>query len=242
MPHCLPTSRRSILAALNGLVGDHLAATQNPLAIPMRLRRCGRVIEPKRSQLATAIPDAREKVLLFLHGLYMNDLQWGRNGRNPGAVLADELGWTPVHLHYNTGLHVSTNGRALADLLEKLAGEWPVPLRQLGIILHSCGGLLARSAQYYGASADHCWTKAFAILGVPRHTTPRLRAGTRGQLREPCFWAPVLTVRHWDGLPVSAARGLRTCDMATWSIETGKAPTDSKIRATRVSRCRFRTA
>lgn len=172
--------REAILAALNGLVGDHLAATQNPFAIPMRLRRCGRVIEPKRSQLATAIPNAREKVMLFLHGLCMNDLQWGRNGRNPGTVLAGELGWTPVHLHYNTGLHVSTNGRALADLLEKLAGEWPVPLRELGIIGHSCGGLLARSAQYYGASAGHCWTSSLrylVFLGTPHHGSALERAG-----------------------------------------------------------------
>jgi hypothetical protein len=74
----------------------------------------GRVIETKRSQVATAIPNAREKVMLFLHGLCMIDLQWGRNGRNPGTLLAGELGWTPVHLHYNTGLHESTNGRAHA--------------------------------------------------------------------------------------------------------------------------------
>ena len=172
--------REAVLAALNGLVGDHLAATQNPLAIRMRLRRGGRVIEPERSQLASAIPNAREKVLLFLHGLCMNDLHWGRNGRNPGTVLAGELGWTPVHLHYNTGLHVSTNGRALADLLEKVAREWPVPLRELAIIGHSCGGLLARSAQYYGALADHCWTKSLrylVFLGTPHHGSALERAG-----------------------------------------------------------------
>ncbi len=31
--------REAVLAALNGVVGDHLAATGNPLAIPMALRR-----------------------------------------------------------------------------------------------------------------------------------------------------------------------------------------------------------
>jgi hypothetical protein len=31
--------REAVLAALNGLMGDYLAATGNPLAIPMRLRR-----------------------------------------------------------------------------------------------------------------------------------------------------------------------------------------------------------
>lgn len=172
--------REAVLAALNGLVGDHLAATGNPLAIPMRMRRSGRVIEVKRTQLATAIPDAGKKVLLFVHGLCMNDLQWGRNGRNPGIALARELGWTPLHLHYNTGLHVSTNGRALAGLLEKLASEWPVRLRELSIIGHSCGGLLARSAHYYGTLAGHRWPKLLrhlVFLGTPHHGSALERAG-----------------------------------------------------------------
>lgn len=172
--------REAVLAALNGLVGDHLAATENPLAIPMRLRRSGRAIEVKRSQLATAIPDVGKNVLLFVHGLCMNDLQWGRNGRNPGLALARELGWTPIHLHYNTGLHVSTNGRALAGLLEKLASEWPVRLRELSIIGHSCGGLLARSAHYYGTLAGHRWPKLLRhllFLGTPHHGSALERAG-----------------------------------------------------------------
>lgn len=172
--------REAVLAALNGLVGDHLAATENPLAIPMRVRRSGRAIEVKRSQLATAIPDVGNRVFLFVHGLCMNDLQWGRNGRNPGVVLARELGWTPLHLHYNTGLHVSRNGSALADLLEKLGSEWPVRLQEVAIIGHSCGGLLARSAHYYGTLAGHCWPKHLrylVFLGTPHHGSALERAG-----------------------------------------------------------------
>ena len=172
--------REAVLAALNGLVGDHLAASENPLAIPMRMRRSGRVIEVKRTQLATAIPDVGKRVLLFVHGLCMNDLHWGRNGRNPGVALARELRWTPLHLHYNTGLHVSTNGRALAGLLEKLASEWPVRLRELSIIGHSCGGLLARSAHYYGTLAGHHWPNLLRHLvsvGTPHHGSALERAG-----------------------------------------------------------------
>ncbi len=105
--------REAVLAAVNGVVGDHLAATKNPLAIAMRLRRGGLALEVERSHLAAAIPDVSDKVLLFVHGLCMNDLQWSRGRRNRGTDLAHELGWTPVHLHYNSGLHVSTNGRAL---------------------------------------------------------------------------------------------------------------------------------
>lgn len=37
----LSPEREAVLAALNGLIGDYLAATDNPLAIAMRLRRHG---------------------------------------------------------------------------------------------------------------------------------------------------------------------------------------------------------
>ena len=107
-------------------------------------------------------------------------LQWARNGRNPGSLLAGELGWTPVYLHLNTGLHVSTNGRALADLLERLAAEWPVPLRELAIIGHSYGGLVARSAHYYAAAAGHTWPRSLGrliFLGTPHHGSALERAG-----------------------------------------------------------------
>src|SRR5208283_195742 len=40
--------REAVLAALNGLMGDYLAATGNPLAIPMRLRRNGQALTLKR--------------------------------------------------------------------------------------------------------------------------------------------------------------------------------------------------
>jgi len=172
--------REAAIAVLNGVVGDHLAATGNPLAIPMRLRRSGRALDLRKNHLAAAIPAAGGKALLFVHGLCMNDLQWARHGRNPGSALATELGWTPVYLHYNTGLHISTNGHALADLLETLAGEWPVPLRELAVIGHSGGGLLARSAHYYGAAAGHTWPKSLRrliFLGTPHHGSALERVG-----------------------------------------------------------------
>jgi hypothetical protein len=177
--------REAVIAAVNGVIGDHLAATKNPLGIEMRLRRGGIALEVERSRLAAAIPDVSGKVLLFVHGLCMNDLQWGRDGRNPGTDLASELGWTPVHLHYNTGLHVSTNGRALAGLLEKVVSEWPVPVQELAIIGHSCGGLLARSAHFYGTSEGHRWPKCLrylVFLGTPHHGSALEGAGNYATL------------------------------------------------------------
>ncbi len=177
--------REAMLAVLNGVAGDHLAATGNPLAIAMRLRRGGVALDVERSRLAAAIPDISNKVLLFVHGLCMNDLQWSRGRRNRGADLARELGWTPVHLHYNTGLHVSTNGHALAGLLENVVTEWPVPVRELAIVGHSCGGLLARSAHFYGTSAGHRWPeylRYLVFLGTPHHGSALERVGNYATL------------------------------------------------------------
>ena len=56
-------------------------------------------------------------------GLCRSDLQWRRNHHDHGAALAHDLGYTPVYLHYNSGLHISVNGRQFAAQLEALVGE-----------------------------------------------------------------------------------------------------------------------
>src|SRR5207248_1368031 len=76
----------------------------------------------------------------------MSDLGWTRKGHDHGAALARDLGYSTVYLHYNSGLHVSTNGRAFATLLESLVEEWPVPVEEMTIVAHSMGGLVTRSA------------------------------------------------------------------------------------------------
>jgi len=181
-PPALPSpEREALLAALNGVLGDHLARTANPLAIRMALRRDGRALVLQRDALAAALPDAGERVLVLIHGLCMTDLQWRRSGGHEhGAALAASLGFTPVHLHYNSGLHVSTNGRALAQLLEQLLAEWPRPIARFAIVAHSMGGLVARSALHYGRAAGRHWTDRLddlVCLGTPHHGAPLERAG-----------------------------------------------------------------
>jgi len=172
--------REAMLAAVNGLFGDHLAATRNPLAITMRLRRRGQPISLKRGDLQAAIRRPRAKVLVLVHGLCMNDLQWTRRGRDHAAALAEELGWTPVHLHYNTGLHISTNGRGFAELMEALLQHWPLPVRDIAIVGHSSGGLVSRSAYRYGTAAGHRWpgrVRKLVFLGTPHHGAALERIG-----------------------------------------------------------------
>jgi len=172
--------REAVLAALNGVLGDYLVASDNPLAIPMSLRRNGRSLVLETQALAAAIPEGGGKLAVLAHGLCLNDLQWNREGHDHGAVLARELGYTPLYLHYNSGLHTSTNGRALAGLLEALLERWPQPVEELVIVAHSMGGLVARSAWHYGMVAGHHWPQRLgrmAFLGTPHHGAPLERGG-----------------------------------------------------------------
>ena len=172
--------REAVLAALNGVLGDHLAESENPLAIAMQLRRDGKVLTPTRESLAADIPRPSGKILLLVHGLCMNDLQWRRNGHDHGEALAKAGGFTPVYLHYNSGLHISTNGRSLDTILERLVSAWPVPVEQLVIVAHSMGGLLARSACHCARKAKHGWPQhlhSIFFLGTPHHGAPLERGG-----------------------------------------------------------------
>ena len=182
--------REAVLAALNGVMGDTLAAADNPLATAMTLRYQGQALH---LQAQLPIAKASGKVLLLIHGLCMNDLQWLPSEAPPepgkddasapsdhGAVLAAELGYTPIYLRYNTGLHTSQNGHQLAAQLEQLLDQWPVPVEELSVVVHSMGGLVIRSAVYYARLGALRWPdrlKNIVFLGTPHHGAPLERAG-----------------------------------------------------------------
>ncbi|MEI7703520.1 MAG: alpha/beta hydrolase [Deltaproteobacteria bacterium] len=168
------------LSTLNGVVGDHLADTGNPLAIPMRLRRDGVPLDLRSQDLSAAIPGATGKILVLVHGSCMNDLLWRRNGHDHGEALARDTGCTAVYLHYDSGRHVSTNGRELAALLEQLVAAWPVRVRELSLLAHSMGGLLVRSACHQAGQEGLRWPRhlrRIAFLGTPHHGAPAERVG-----------------------------------------------------------------
>jgi pimeloyl-ACP methyl ester carboxylesterase len=150
--------RQAVIAAVNGVLGDYLAATSNPLAIQMRLHRMD------------ATPPTGD-MLVFVHGSSMDHHAW---------QAARHLGHTPVHLHYNSGLHVSANGRAFDASLDDLVAQWPVPVERIAIVAHSMGGLVARSACHYAEERRHAWRerlRAIVFLGTPHHGAPLERLG-----------------------------------------------------------------
>ncbi len=161
--------REALLSALNGVLGDHLMARENPLAIPMRFRREGKPLSDE--ELAEIIQQSKGRLVIMLHGSSMNDLQWNREGHDHGAALSRDLGITPIYLHYNTGLHTSENGQTFSNLLEALLAQSSQPI-ELFIVAHSMGGLVSRSACHYGELFGHTWQKKLkklVFLGTPHH-------------------------------------------------------------------------
>lgn len=173
--------REAVLAALNGVWGDHLAGSGNPLAIRMAIRAGGRRVGPGRS-VSAAVRSPGRRLLVLVHGLCMNDLQWSRRGHDHGAALARDLGYTPLYLHYNSGRHISQNGSDFADRLEELVAQWPTPVDEIVIVGHSMGGLVARSACDHAQRTGQRWRgalRALVFLGTPHHGTPLERGGHR---------------------------------------------------------------
>ena len=174
------TEREAVLAALNGVLGDHLLQSANPLATVMSFRRGGEALQLNQAALAAQLPQAGTQLLVLIHGLCMNELQWQRDGHDHGAALARDLGFTPVYVRYNSGQHISTNGRELAPLLQQLLAAWPQPVQRLVLMGHSMGGLVARSAVHHAALDGLSWPAQLhdlVCLGSPHHGAPLERAG-----------------------------------------------------------------
>lgn len=190
------SGREALLAAVNGVLGDHLARTANPLAIPMQLHRHGVPWTPEGA--------VSGRILVLVHGLCMNDLQWRRNGHDHGAALEQTHGYSTVYLHYNSGRHISENGREFADQLEALLAQWPVPVEELVLLGHSMGGLVSRSACHYGAQAGHGWLRQLSkmvFLGSPHQGAPLERGGN---------WFHVITDMSSYTAPFSRLARLRS--------------------------------
>src|SRR4051812_19681758 len=175
------------LGALNGAFGDTLAREHGELALELTVRTGGRDVDLDGPGLAAAFPDATPRIAVFVHGLCETEADWevvpftrpARTRRSYGSRLREELAYTPVYVRYNSGLHVSDNGRRLADVLDRVAPHWPGPLEENVLVGHSMGGLVSRSACHYGHAAEHPWTDQLRhvfCLGTPHLGAPLERA------------------------------------------------------------------
>jgi pimeloyl-ACP methyl ester carboxylesterase len=172
--------RDAAISALNGVLGDYLVKSKNSLAIPMSLRFEGTSLDTTNVASFKSLKSAR-KLAIFVHGLCMNDRQWLRDGHDHGAAFARQFGYTPLYTRYNTGQHISTNGAALASLLDETLSKWPAKIDDIVFIAHSMGGLVTRSALAQTTQHPATWrarvTKAI-FLGTPHHGAPLERGGS----------------------------------------------------------------
>ena len=153
--------REAVLAALNGVIGDRMAGENNPLATKMSLRFQGEPFDLTNAVAKTSISQVsgkashkplKSKILLIIHGLCMNDLQWSSEPEAPGEastnhaeLLAKTFGYSAIYVRYNTGLNIATNGQELARQLDALMLTYP-KIREINVLTHSMGGLIIRSA------------------------------------------------------------------------------------------------
>ncbi|WP_198949349.1 esterase/lipase family protein [Halovibrio salipaludis] len=146
-------------AIASGFLGDWLQARESPLAMPMQVRHQGRALDTG----APEVPDASGTLVFLIHGLTELESVWSYrhepdNGYGP--ELARALGGTSLALRYNTGLPVYRNGEMMAEELETLIENWPVPVANLILIGHSMGGLLIRAACHHGRQSGHQWCRS----------------------------------------------------------------------------------
>jgi pimeloyl-ACP methyl ester carboxylesterase len=169
----------AVVAVVTGLIGDVLKEKDSELHQPMAVRLDGCVVPAEPAALAEAFPAATPRLVVFVHGLMETEYAWrrraGDNGGTYGTRLARDLGCTPVDIRYNSGLHISENGRSLAGLLEALAAAWPVEVEQIALVGHSMGGLVARSACHHASETGDRWVRRVrhvVSLGTPHMGAP----------------------------------------------------------------------
>jgi pimeloyl-ACP methyl ester carboxylesterase len=166
----------AVIAAIAGLRGDALEEEGSPLAQPMAVRVAGEPVALDPEAIASAFPAATRRIVVFVHGLMTTEFSWALGGRERfGDRLARDIGCTPVHVRYNSGRHISENGRSLSELIEQLLAAWPVEVDEIALVGHSMGGLVARSACCHAAEADADWArlvKQSVSLGTPHMGAP----------------------------------------------------------------------
>jgi triacylglycerol lipase len=166
------------VSVLNGIFGDVLDERKSRLALPMTFRCGGRQLPLDRAALADQLADATGAVCVFVPGLMSSDTVWRFPDRPEvtyGSRLAADRGVTPVFLGYNSGRHISSNGRELALMLDALLSAWPVEVDEVSFVGHSMGGLVVRSATHYGTVYGHGWVEKLRrvfLLGAPLSGAP----------------------------------------------------------------------
>lgn len=192
MPNAKTDKRVSaISSAINGVFGDHLAATRNPMQVHMNLYANGQALPADAAELAARFPDAQHHLMIFLHGLCCNEDSWQMyyNPCEPatrpyGDKLQDDFPVTSLYLRYNTGRNIDSNARQFKRVLNKLVRNWPVEVKGITLVGHSMGGLVSRAVVEALTEDDVDLKRAIrdvVCLGSPHAGAPLARLAAAGE-------------------------------------------------------------
>lgn len=159
-----PDAWLDVQSALNGAFGHLYEETRSGYALPMTLVR------------PAAAREGAARLVVFVHGLCMNERGW-RRGEHARfcAWAAQRLDADVAYVRYNTGVRISTSGARLARLIEDAGGD-----QEILLVGHSMGGLVARSALHQAEQAGHGWARRvsrLACLGSPHEGASLERLG-----------------------------------------------------------------
>jgi pimeloyl-ACP methyl ester carboxylesterase len=152
-------ARKQTLAAMNGILGDQLAANHNPLTTQFT------VVTPNKNN--------HRHHVIFLHGLCMDDSSWQQQ------VQLKKLESLPVqisYVRYNSGLPIEENALLLFEHLSK-NHQFDNTYSLIG---HSMGGLIAHQALHIAATKQSSLidsVKNLITVGTPHHGAPLAKLG-----------------------------------------------------------------
>ncbi|MBK9733814.1 MAG: hypothetical protein IPO92_02105 [Saprospiraceae bacterium] len=147
---------------INGVFGDKIEHTSLGIIMGFYLKNKPIILDKKAMLEYTGGVQEKitSKICILIHGLTNNESTWSFKDKSDyGLMLSRELSFTPFYVRYNTGLHISDNGKNLSDIIETLCKNYPVPIDEISIIAHSMGGLVTHSACHLAKTQDLFWTK-----------------------------------------------------------------------------------
>jgi len=170
---------RTTSSIAHGILGDRLEKWSLPFSQEMCLIQDGKALELNKESISNL--HLTGKISVLVHGLVSDETMWTYDvEKDYGRELQKEFGISPVYLRYNSGRHISDNGKSLDAILQVLCKLSPKKIQEITFVTHSMGGLVTRSACFYGQKNRSNWVsrvKRIFFIGSPHHGAPLEKFG-----------------------------------------------------------------
>lgn len=167
---------------LNGALGNHFESWKLPLSREMGFYQEGSFVDIQELAARISVGKQKKKLCILIHGLVSDETMWKfpKSSDDYGKLLHSDFGIIPAYIRYNSGRHISDNGQDLNHLLSALYSICGKQIQEIQLITHSMGGLVARSACYYGQKTKSKWISSVSkivFIGSPHHGAPLEKFG-----------------------------------------------------------------